>query len=165
MSHDEGITRDEVIELLQWTAIFDRRKPNQVDVLAWLEVARLDRWTFEEAKAAITAHHREEPTVWLVPGLVSKRIKEARRDAAMREPVVLPDPVGQERLRELIKGAFRSLGVDGDEVDRRRGALLVQCPWCGSAVGEPCTQLGKAGRVQRRTPHPSRVEASEVASL
>lgn len=153
------MTQDEIIKLLQLAAAHDRRTIGQADVAVWTDASQRGRWTFGEACEAINGHNHDRPDAWLKPGHVTERIRAARQEAAMREPVALPDPIGQRRVAELAAVAFRAIGDDGEDRARRRAALAVRCPWCGSSPGQSCTKLTRRGRAET-DPHPSRVEAS-----
>lgn len=153
----------EVRAVLTAAAGYDNRKlGSKLTDTSWYHAAERGRWTTTEAIEAVHAHYAER-TDFLMPGHITERIKAARADAAMREPVEHPDPIGQARLTELISGAFQAIGDDDDRV-ARKAALAVRCPWCKSAPGSECTRSGKGGPV-RTTTHPSRFEASgRVAS-
>ncbi len=42
----------------------------------------------------------------------------------------------------------------------RRRALQVSCPWCGAALGQPCTLPGSDIRLRRTLAHPARLIAA-----
>lgn len=79
-------------------------------------------------------------------------------------PEPRPDQVGQRRVAELTAGAFQDMphaGRDGtpptvDEVQQRRSAFAVTCPYCAARPGNPCTRSGASGRVRMKHPHPAR---------
>lgn len=160
-----SLTSDEITELLQLSQLWDKRTIGRGDVIAWSDTATLGRWTFSEAAAAIRAHHAEEPDKWLAPGHITKRIKEARQDAAMREPIVQPDPLGQARLAELTAVAFQSIGDDEQDRTQRRETMRRRCPFCGAAPWSQCVRPSKTGPTPTAL-HPSRrsaVDDREVA--
>lgn len=101
------MTRDEIVRLLQTAAAFDNRTIADAAAHAWADSAERGRWTYHEASEAIKAHYTD-CTDFVMPAHIAKRIKAARNDRAMREPVVAPDPVGQARVARMLSGAFQT---------------------------------------------------------
>ena len=89
-------------------------------------------------------------------------------------PEPAPNRLGQRRVAELTAGAFQDMPHAGragtpptvEEVQQRRSALAVTCPYCSARPGNPCTRSGASGRVRMKHPHPARGErlTSEEAS-
>lgn len=53
-----------------------------------------------------------------------------------------------------------------DEMQARRAALALACPYCSARPAEPCTRASAGGRVRISHPHPARYSGdhSEEAS-
>lgn len=160
------MTDQEIRQLLAAIMAYDNRKPSDAALLAWGEVAARGRWTFQEALDAVHEHFTES-TAFLMPAHITQRIKAARQDATMREPIVQPDLIGRQRLAELTAGAFRavhaSVGEPEDDAGNlvRRLALRRRCPHCNADAGAQCTRSSHNGSVQLSNPHPSRLETQE----
>lgn len=121
------LTPDQVIDLLTAAASYDRRKVGKADVAAWSEAARRGRWTFEDALDAVFEHFTNS-TEWLMPGHITTRIRAARQDRADRQlaqPEPRPDPIGQERIRELTAMAFGSIPAAADDSPAARRAQCL----------------------------------------
>lgn len=81
-----------------------------------------------------------------------------------------PNQLGQRRMAELTAGAFQAMpaaGRDGtpptvDDVQDRRSALAVPCPYCSARPNQPCTRSGASGRVRMKHPHPARGDRSHT---
>ncbi|MGH8881976.1 MAG: hypothetical protein ACRD0P_32280, partial [Stackebrandtia sp.] len=70
---------------------YDNRKlGSRLTETAWLQAATRGRWTIIEA---VHAHYAEH-TAFLMPAHITERIRAARQDAAMRQPLEQPDPIG-----------------------------------------------------------------------
>lgn len=151
------MTRDEIIQVLQAAGAYDNRRAAAATVASWTEAAHRGRWTLDEALEAVHAHYAER-TDWLMPGHITERIKATRQDAAMREPIEQPDPVGQARLAELTAEAFHA--IDDEDHEQRRAALRHRCPHCGAVEGSECTRPSRSGPVATSGPHPSRLAAA-----
>lgn len=152
-----GITDHETRRLLAVAMSYDNRKPAEAAVLAWGEAASRGRWTFDEAIEAAHAHYTES-TDFLMPAHITRRIKAARQDIAMRNPADPPDRAGQERLAALIAGTFQEI-PDGWRDD----ALTRCCPACNAQPGEQCTRESAEGRRATRIPHPARMKPDRAA--
>ena len=88
------ITRDDMIDLLKLTAVYDQRTVGPEDVQGWLLVARHSRWTKLAAQRVIVEHYAqgaERPRV--TPAQISDGIRKARKLAADSfDAPVIPDP-------------------------------------------------------------------------
>lgn len=153
------MTRNEIIDLLSVISAYDNRNASQAAVLAWEKAAELGRWTFSEALDAVHAHFTVS-TAFLMPAHITDRIRAARQDAAMRQPVVTPpNQISQDRLTALISSAFRAINQNGDtERDKRRAALTRTCAFCAAPPGSPCTRTTASGHIPRSRIHPSRLD-------
>lgn len=152
------MTQNEIIDLLTAASAYDNRNASKAAVLAWSKSAELGRWTINEALDAIHAHYAES-TTYLMPAHVTQWIRAQRQDAAMRNPIDPPDPVGQKRLAALIAGAFQTIPDDWrDDAHSRR------CPSCNAQPGEQCTRESDTGRATTRIPHPARMKPEADAS-
>jgi hypothetical protein len=72
------MTENEVKELLAVVTSYDNRKVGRGMVSAWTESAQRGRWTFDEACNAVHGHYAEQ-TAYIMPGVVTDRIRAARR--------------------------------------------------------------------------------------
>lgn len=158
------LTPDEVRQVLTVAMGYDNRNPGQVNVAVWGEAARRGRWTLDEAVDAVHAHYATE-TAWLMPGHVTARIRTARQDRALAFVSAGPraiDPGGQTRVRALVAGALPAVpdgkapAVVAPGPDPR---LARACPYCQAQPDQPCTRVGRAGRVPLAAIHPARQEA------
>ncbi len=221
----------DIIDLLTIVSVADKRTVGEADVVLWHQLlGHLDK---DDCTDAIMAHRREQPGVWLEPGHIAVRVRNARRDLYEREDPDYrnqqwPLPPGARRDRHgYIDRSVRDeteypaewstqqrLQATWDEINRARettaaiagkaslaapadgdarawamtqirgvlnktttaatdgvkvdvNAVSVRCPFCGSAVSEPCTTAGMPGHprdpMQRSRAHPSRIEAAAVA--
>lgn len=151
------MTHDDIVDLLSVISAYDNRNPSHAAVLAWGKSAELGRWTITEALTAVHAHFASS-TAFLMPAHITERIRAARHDAAMRQPLTHPDPISQARLTALISGAFQALNDDPETPpDQHRAALARRCPFCAAAPGSPCTRAAVTGRTDRLSMHPSRL--------
>jgi len=156
-----GLTDHQTRQLLAVAMSYDNRKPSDAAVMAWVEASVRARWTFAEAIDAVHAHYTES-TVFVMPGHVTERIRAARQDAAMREPVNPPDPVGQRRVAELLAGVFPPMPEDRDDF---LGEVMARgCPSCGAKPGQPCTRESPEGQLPIRFPHLPRMRPHRDAS-
>lgn len=156
------LTDREARVLLAHAMAYDARiQPGDAIAAAWVEASRRARWTYDEALEAVLQHYAESAD-WLMPGVVTQRIRAARQDAAMRAPQEpAPNPIGQKRLAELTAGAFRAISADDPSGEEPRSAVLLRpCPFCQAKPGEHCTRRGLTGRVRLAKAHPSRLEAA-----
>lgn len=155
------MTRNDVVDLLSAITAYDNRNATAETVMAWTKSAELGRWTLPEALDAVHEHFATS-TEFLMPAHVTTRVKASRADAALREPLVHPDPIGQKRVQELISNAFAAITPPGTEEANaeRRSALARACPYCSARPGEPCTRSGHGGPVRLTQLHPSRSEAA-----
>lgn len=134
-----GLTDREVRHLLAVTMSYDNRKPSDSAVLAWGEAASRGRWTFDEAVEAVHEHYVRS-NEFLMPAHITALVRSRRQDAAMREPVVVPDAVGQARVVRMLSGAFRDVSEPApSELAQMHDAVIdVRCPRCGAPAGKRC---------------------------
>lgn len=155
------MTHNEIVDLLSVIAAYDNRNPSHAAVLAWSASAELGRWTTSEALTAVHAHFATS-TAFLMPAHITERIRAARHDATMRQPLIRPDPIGHARLTALISSAFHAIGDNNDTTpDQHRAALSRRCPFCAAAPWSPCTRAAVNGRINRPSMHPSRLNPHE----
>lgn len=160
------LTNNQVVELLKAASGYDGRRPNDPARDAWAEQAKRGRWTYAEALEAIHDHYAETEK-WIMPVVISAKIKEARRQRAeaerrATEAARTVDAAGQERVRTAVAEIAMRLGmpVDPDHDEARR---VIKCPHCGAMPGERCVNP-QTGRPLRESPgHDSRVEAMIAA--
>jgi hypothetical protein len=154
------LTDAETRLLLAHALAYDARvSSGEANVAAWCEAARRARWTYAEALEAVHEHYATS-TDWLMPGVITQRIRAARQDSAMRAAAIPAPPVdaiGQSRVAAITGGAFREIPSEPEQTPRV-GALSRTCPFCQSKPGEHCTRRGLTGRVRATKPHPSRLE-------
>lgn len=98
-----NITRNQIIDLLTTASAYDRRTVGEGDIAAWTEAARRAGWNFDDARNAIHNHYADTPT-WLMPGHITQRIRQARRQPADVAQVISIEkaPASAERRAELM---------------------------------------------------------------
>jgi hypothetical protein len=154
----------EVRALLAVAMAYDNRKPGEATVQAWAEAAARSRWTFQQALEAIHAHYAES-TTFLMPGHVTERIKQARRQPAPVAEVkqlASAEPAEPERFQAIVGELADRLGWDRDRTTPDADAMSRECPHCHSGPGRPCVrQVARGHRrgelVALAQPHPSRL--------
>lgn len=105
------MNKSEVVLLLTFAATYDHRKTGEADVEAWY--LALDDLPFDDAKAAIVAHYREQ-TDRIMPAHVRKGVRAIRDERRRLKP--------SEALQ--LPSRFED---DEDRTDRaRRGSAQVQ---------------------------------------
>jgi hypothetical protein len=170
------MTRDEVIELLQIAASYDRRTIGETDVTAWEDAAIRGRWTAQQAQEAIKRHYATS-SAYLMPGHVTEALRALRQlpASAADQRRALPRPkMDPELLRNGVDRVFAALagrkairnGVDPEdaadvaegEAGARRQIRSVVCPHCKAGVGQPCVRFGRQEAERRPIEgyHPSR---------
>ncbi|MBO9555567.1 hypothetical protein [Cellulomonas sp.] len=108
------MTPAEAGALLAWVSTIDNRRVTREAAHAWAEV--LPDVDVGEAKAAATAHFREQPGVYLMPAHVLAGVKRARAarlaDAPAPLPVADPDDVAGylAEVKRLASGGRRQIG-------------------------------------------------------
>lgn len=73
-------TPDQVVELLQRAAAYDKRTFGHSEKAAWTSASQIGGWTFEEACRAID-HHKATRTEYLEPAHITRWINLERRKA------------------------------------------------------------------------------------
>lgn len=71
----------------------------------------------------------------------------------------LPERLSPPLLAALSANAYRAIGGNDAERQRRKAALTVRCPFCKASPGSDCKKASYRG-VVRTAPHPSRFEAA-----
>lgn len=108
------ITRNQIIDLLTTASAYDRRTVGEGDIAAWSEVARRAGWSFAAAQDAIHAHYAEGPG-WLMPGHITQRIKQARRQPAdVAEVIAIDKPRATDAQRHAAIRSFTERMGIGD---------------------------------------------------
>lgn len=137
----------EVFDLLSVVQAYDGRTVGESDVYVWADAAERGRWTFEQAREAVKAHHAES-TEWIKPGHVTQRIRSDRstppRSNAL--PQATPKPASDEHRDRVMSWLADRLRWDREDRNPResRECLAIECPHCGAAPHRPCWQT--AGR-------------------
>ncbi|MGW5387164.1 hypothetical protein [Nocardia sp. NPDC003963] len=113
------MTRDEVIDLLQAAHAYDNRKVDRIMLAAWSESAARARWSFAAALDAVHEHFAHTPGTYLMPGHVTERIRQTRRQPAPIDELRAldpPPPASAEKRAEVMR-LVREL-ADRKSVDR-----------------------------------------------
>lgn len=158
------MNRNDVIDVLRAVQAGTGRTMGEPEIVLWQSV--LGECPKDFALAAVLAHFKERPGVWLEPGHVWSRWRDHRRDQLAREdePARL---ARQAALDARLAGvdelaAAKAIPADTPATHIRPSTqyganpLTVQCPWCRAAVGRPCTNTATK---KHTNPHPARVEA------
>lgn len=169
----------DVGDVLTIASFVDQRAPQaDPDVLrTWHAI--LEDVPVDAAERAVHAHYRRSRETITPADIVEAWRAEKQRQLPLAE--VLPQPIAapgvgaRGMLRvvgELAAAKALRAGLGQDEAEDARGVAegelearrrwsTVRCPFCGSAPGSRCTQPdGSRRRVERTSPHPSRVEAA-----
>jgi hypothetical protein len=159
------MTRDEIVDLLTAIAAYDKRKPDPTAVLAWGEAASRGRWTLPEALEAVHSHFSES-TEYLMPGHITQRVRDARRDRQMRDAVraIEPPPPRPEiaaRVDAAAQHLADRLGWKERETRARDHALTVGCPHCRALPGERCVQPRTRRPLTKSPCHPACAAAAQ----
>lgn len=113
------LTKDQVVELLQVAATYDRRTIGDTDVVAWAHAANHGRWAVHVREVgsppmwsnhvAVEAirHHYATSTAYLMPGHITDYVRNWRRDvptaAAQLNPAA---PASEETRRKAMDEMF-----------------------------------------------------------
>lgn len=127
------MTRDDIIELMQLITSFDNRNSDAYMETSWLDAARVQRWTYEGACAAVRAHFSSS-TEWIMPGHVTQWLRAQRSG---------PPPVSE--LRSLPVGPPAS-------VASRRAAIALFRESVGTREIETTTVIVKPESVSKLDP-------------
>lgn len=76
-------TPDQIVELLQRCAAYDKRTFGLSEKAAWASASVIGRWTYDEAAAAID-HHKATRTEYLEPSHITRWIDISRRKNRLR---------------------------------------------------------------------------------
>jgi hypothetical protein len=157
------LAQEELGQLLDLVVAYTRREPDKTMVQVWATQSVLGRWTYAEAAQAIHLWGRDRgPSDFLEPSDVTRLIKSARQDKAMREEAARiarnpGDPAAAERIEQIVAEVAQNLGWDDDRQPGQT-ALKVGCPHCGVPAGKRC--VNNRGLPLKESPcHPSRYEA------
>lgn len=104
------LARNEIIRLLQVATTYDGRDRDQADVMAWQEVSRRGRWTFDEALEAIHAHFAVATDPWLMPGHITQRIKDQRRCQPSTRAIAVRSSANPVHIRAVVVDLGKRLG-------------------------------------------------------
>jgi hypothetical protein len=161
------VTEDEIRRLYALAMAYDNRRLSEANITAWWEQADRNRWTYDEAREAIHAHHCDS-TEFLMPAHITARIKQRRRQPAPLAEVrqlSAAAPSQPERFQSVIAALSSRLGWDrkAPKPPGSDRALSRECPHCHSQPGRPCVrQIARGHRrgelVPISSPHPSRFE-------
>jgi hypothetical protein len=158
------LTRPEMVDLLTAASAYDNRKPNPAAVMAWGKAAELERWTFEEALAALHLHYASS-TEFAMPAHITALIKADRQDRALREEGARQleqspaNPAAAARIQQITDELAQQMGWVEEGQTRTGFALKVACPHCHAVAGERCVSPS-TGKALRKSPaHGSRVDA------
>lgn len=159
----------EIRRLYALAMSYDNRKLSEANITAWWEQAERHRWTYDEAREAIHAHHGESPD-FLMPAHVTAIIKRQRRQPApVAEVKALPEaqPSQPERFRTVIGHLAEQLGWRPKTPNADDRIRSVECPHCGAAARRPCTrQITRGHRrgehVALSQFHHSRIELANI---
>jgi hypothetical protein len=168
-------TRDQVVELLQVAATYDRRTIGDTDVVAWAHAAKQGRWAVRverDGQMAVSTHlaveairhHYATSTAYLMPGHITAYIRAKARQPAPFIALPPAQPASEDRINAVISAVARRLAwPHTPAAPTEDAALAVECPHCHAAPRQPCgrtvTRGPRAGeRVLNSQPHPSRVE-------
>lgn len=150
----QPMTSAEVIDFLSATVAYDNRNPGQANIAAWTEAAARGRWTLDEALDALHEHYAAS-TEFLMPGHITARVRQARRDAHEREVAArLAAPSALPAAGYRLSPALQAVH---DEANRR------DCPLCRRPAGERCTEPGSS--VRTRIPHLARMTGRVNAAI
>lgn len=162
-----SITEDEVFQLLELAASFDRRTVGKADLLAWGEVAERAQWTFEEAAEAIK-NHGTFSTSYLQPAHITQAILERREQAEPWPPRYDPHEydhrpaASPEHIRDVIEELRKKMGWE-ERLQSAEDWRNVDCPHppCKAKAGQPCrTPMGQ--QLVTSPCHPSREERAKA---
>lgn len=100
------ITRNEAIDLLTTASAYDRRTVGEGDIAAWMEAAKRAGWSFESAADAIHDHYADGPA-WLMPGHITQRIRQGRRQPAdVAQVIAIDKPRASDEQRAAAIRSF-----------------------------------------------------------
>jgi hypothetical protein len=100
------VTEDEIRGLLAAAMAYDNRRPGDANVAAWLEAATRARWTFPAALDAVHAHYATA-TQFLMPGHVTERIRQDRREPAPAAGLLGPSDPASDDTRSTVMDQIR----------------------------------------------------------
>ncbi len=136
------MTRDEIINLLSVAAAYDKRTLGEADIAAWSDAAERGRWGYEQAADAVKTHYAESDQ-WLMPGHVTRRIKDHRSEPPRSRalPKATPERAEDEHRRRVVSWFAERFQADhGQRSQEQRECLAVACPHCGATPNRPCWQ-------------------------
>ncbi|HEV2777880.1 MAG TPA: hypothetical protein VGX25_00610 [Actinophytocola sp.] len=144
------VDTDGALDLLQFVARWDNRKPSRAMAEAWATSAQLAGWTEGEAKEAIAylaTHVRE----YLTPAMVTARIESQRHRARLADDGCNED--GTRRVSfaaalQVWRDAFRSVGPHPSAEQEAKAAELLEQMLDGA--GDPLVVLTAATLAGRR---------------
>jgi hypothetical protein len=161
----QGMSAAVMAELLAFVQAFDKNfVPDELDVQAYLVVARDYRWTFHEAEAAIRKWGGDHPEGQRMdPSVLNRLVRTARQDRLSREAAPAR-PQGQP-----YDGDLTPVGDDpywgknnSPELEKIHEVCLpFTCEHCGQKPGERC--MNKITKNGTKIPHLSRLKQAGVS--
>ncbi len=112
--------RDEIVQLLQVVQGYDSRNIDGLMVNNWLRVSQIGRWTLATAVEAVHQHFTSS-TDWLMPGHITKRVRDAARQPAPVSEVLAvggPPPASaetRERVLRLVRELAERKSIPQDD--------------------------------------------------
>jgi hypothetical protein len=165
------MNRDDIIDLLTVIQAVTNRTVGEADVNLWYDfIGDLDR---EAAMRAVRDHFRERTGVWLEPGFVSQRVRDAHRarveqEHTAREREAIDAKVAAIAAEVAAKKAIPDANPDQEHRRPERSPhdpKRVPCPYpsCRAEVGRPCV-ADSTGQPMRHAPgfHPSRIADAQA---
>lgn len=120
------LTRDQVVEVLQVAATYDRRTIGDTDVIAWAHAAKQGRWAVSvpgggwSNHAAIEGvrHHYATSTAYLMPGHITDYMRGWRRQpppvAEVEGLIPAAPPATAEARQRALEEFARRRGLPKD---------------------------------------------------
>lgn len=128
----QGMSPAVMAELLAYIQAFDRNfVPDDVDVQAFLAIARDYRWTHHEALTAIRKWGGNHPEGQRMDAnLLNSLIRQARQDGLLRQPVATAfgPTVAEETVRQRVMAIWAQESRRGKANSTARKALVAKHP-------------------------------------
>lgn len=159
------MNRSDLIDVLTAVSAGTGREIGEADVALWQQVLTPEI-PAQFAIAAVVAHFRDRPGVWLEPGHIVERWRAHRRDILDRQTDTERQAYRaavDARILDAIEPTVEATKLPAkhtrpsQRTDDAHDPLRVRCPWCRAGEFRPCQIPGT--NVTMRDPHPSRVEA------
>jgi hypothetical protein len=161
------MTPADAAELLTLVSAYDNRSVDEMMVRAW--AFGLADIAYDDAIDAIHHHHRASTDFAKPAHIRAIAVSKAntRADQRALAAIPAPDPIGQQRIRQILTEASRNSRIPDEpsphpktdpSIEAR--ARRVACPWCQSPAGSRCQNLG-TGKPATFT-HEARTEAAKA---